>query len=129
MLFFLNELQISFKELIETNIVSGMPLDWRFLHTLTNPILKEKYPTLFEKLQGIDRQTKNQILISLYKLEAFSALFIHGNLDRELGKKIIGNTFSKQIGFLLGIISYFREDSTTIFGQNTIKLYNEWRTE
>lgn len=124
--FFLNELQVSFKEFIETDIVSGIPLDWRLLQTLTSSSLKEKYPTLYQKLNAVDRPKKNQTLITLYKLEAFSSLFIHGNLDRQLAKEIIGYTFSKQVGFLFGVISYFREDEKTIFGLNTIKLYNEW---
>jgi hypothetical protein len=127
--FFLNELQVSFKEFIETDIVSGMPLDWRLLQTLTISSLKEKYPTLFERLNAVERPKKNQILITLYQLEAFSALFVHGNLDKQLAKDIIGYTYSKQVGFLLGVLSYFREDSKTIFGQNTIKLYNEWKTD
>lgn len=127
--FFLNELQVSFKEFIETEITSGMPLDWQLLKTLTSSSLKEHYPTLYEKLNAIDRPKKNQTLITLYKLEAFSSLFVHGNLDRQLAKEIIGHTYSKQIGFLLGVISYFREDEQTIFGQNTIKLYKEWKTD
>jgi len=127
--FFLNELQVSFKEFMETDIVSGMPLDWRLLQSLTSSSLKDKYPTLFERLNAVDRLKKNQTLITLYKLEAFSSLFIHGNLDRQLAKEIIGHTFSKQVGFLLGVISYFREDDKTIFGLNTIKLYNEWKTD
>jgi hypothetical protein len=127
--FFLKELQVSFKDIFETDIVIGMPLDWRLLQALTYASLKENYPILFERMQAIERPKKNQILITLYKLEAFSSLFIHGNLDKQLGKDIIGYTYSKQIGFLLGIISYFREDTMNVFGQNTIKLYNEWRTE
>ncbi|MFD2921627.1 hypothetical protein ACFS6H_18050 [Terrimonas rubra] len=127
--FFLNDLQISFKELIETEVVSGMPLDWSLLKTLTNSSLKEKCPQLHEKMNAIERPKKNQILITLYKLEAFSSLFIHGNLDKKLGQDIIGYTYSKQVGFLLGLISYFREDTTTAFGLNTIKLFYEWRTD
>jgi hypothetical protein len=125
--FFLNELQISFKELIDTNVLNGMPLDWGHLKFLTNSELNANYPKLHAKMNAIDRPTKNQVLITLYKLEAFSSLFNHGNLDKELAKEIIGYTYSKQIGFLLGIISYFREDIKTIFGQNIIKLFKEWR--
>jgi hypothetical protein len=72
--FFLNDLQISFKELIETEVVSGMPLDWWHLKTLTNSSLKEKYPKLHEKMNAIERPKKNQILITLYKLEAISLI-------------------------------------------------------
>jgi hypothetical protein len=126
--FFLNELQVSFKEFIETDIVSGMPIDWRLLQSLTSSSLKDKYPILYDKLNDVDRPKKNQTLITLYKLEAFSSLFIHGNLDRQLAKEIIGHTFTKQVGYSLGVISYFRDNEKTIFGLNTIKLYNEWKT-
>jgi hypothetical protein len=127
--FFLNEMQVSFKDLIETEIVNGMPLDWRLLQTLTSSSLEKNYPTLYERMKAIERPRKNQILITLYQLEAFSSLFIHGNLDKQLAGDIIGYTYSKQIGFLLGILSFFREDATTVFGQNTIKLYHEWLTD
>jgi hypothetical protein len=128
--FFLNELQVSFKEFIETDILNGiMSQDLPLLEPLTSSSLNDKYPNLFEKLNTVDRSKKNQALITLYKLEAFSSLFIHGNLDRQLAKEIIGHTFSKQVGFLLGVISYFRKDEKAIFGMNTIKLYNEWKTD
>jgi len=127
--FYLQELQIAFKELIETNIMSGMTLEWHHLSTLISPILKEKYPSSYEKFEKIERATKNQVLITLYKLEAFSSLFIHGNLDKQLANDIIGNTFTKQVGFLLGLISYFRQDTNDKFGRNIIALYNEWKTK
>jgi hypothetical protein len=127
--FYLQELQIAFKELIETNILSGLPLDWTGLNKLTNETLKEKYSTLFDRINKIERNSKNQILITLYQLEAFSSLFIHGNLDKRLAKQLIGDTYIKQIGFLLGLISYFREDKNSVFGRNIIELYFEWNRD
>jgi hypothetical protein len=127
--FYHRDLQISFKEFIETNIVNGMPLDWSELKTLTNDSLRENYPTLYDRISNIESEKKGKILITFYQLEAFCLLFTHGNLDKKLGKEIIGDTFLKQIGFLLGTLSYFREDTNTVFGRNTIKLYNEWKAE
>lgn len=128
--FFLNELQVSFKELIEEKITSGMPLKWDALQTLTKTSLEEKYPKRLEQMQELERPKKNQLLITLYRLEAFSALFIHGNdLDKQLAKDIIGHTFAMQVGFLLGFISFFREDTDSLFGQNTIELYYEWKAD
>lgn len=124
--FYLRDLQVSFKEFIETNVVSGMPLDWSRLKTLTSDSLKEHYPNLYDRINNIEREKKNKILITLYQLEAFSSLFIHGNLDKKLGQEIIGKTFLKQVGFLFGVLSYFREDTDTVFGLNTIRLYDEW---
>ena len=126
--FYLSELQVSIKDLFETGIVSGMPVKWELL-SLTTASLEKQYPATYEIISKLERPKKNIILITLYQLEAFSSLFIYGNLDKQLGKDIIGYTYSEQAGFLLGFISYFRESTTTVFGQNTIKLYNEWRTD
>lgn len=128
-IFFFTDLQTSFKELIETDGMNKMPNDWKLLETLIKSSFQQKYPEFYQKMDKINETTKNKILITLYKLEAFSTLIIYGNIDKELGKNIIGSTYIKQISFLLGLISYFREDTESIFGQNTIKLYNEWKTD
>jgi len=127
--FYLRDLQASYREFIETNVVSGMPLEWSRLKTVTSDSLKEHYPALFDRINNIEREKKNKILMTLYQLEAFSSLFIHGNLDKKLGQEIIGNTFTKQVGFLLGVLSYFREDTNAVFGRNIIMLYNEWKAD
>jgi hypothetical protein len=126
--FFLTELQVSFKDFMEAGVVSIMPVDWD-LKTLTRSSVKEDYLKFCADMDKIERPKKNQVLITLYKLEAFSAILIKGNSDKELAKEIIGFTFSKQIGFLLGVIAYFREDNDSIFGSNTIELYKQWKTE
>lgn len=126
--FYLNDLQVSFKELIESGITTGMHLNWEYLKPITFSSLKEKYIGSYNKFAKFDREKKNQALLTLYKLEAFSALFVYGSLDKQLAKEIIGHTYAKQVGFLLGIIAYFREDNNSIFASNIIKLYNEWKT-
>jgi len=127
--FYLQDLQITYKELIETEVLSGLPLDWTGLKQITSNSLKEKYPRLYERVNNIERQHKNQILITLYKLEAFSSLFIHGNLDKQLAKQLIGDTYLKQVGFLVGLIAYFREDTETVFAKNILDLYFEWNRD
>lgn len=125
--YYLHDIQVVYKDLIETGIVSGMPLDWKHLKIFTSSSFKEKYPTLFAKINDMDRPTKNKMLITLYQLEAFSSFILHGSGDRLMAKNIIGDTYVKQIGFLLGPISYFREDIDAVFARNTIKLYFEWK--
>lgn len=127
--FYLEEMQIAYKELIETHIMSGMPIDWKFLKILTNESLKEKYINAHTKFDQVERSTKNEVLIVLYKLESFSSLFIHGNLDNNFAQEIIGYTYLKQVGFLLGLIAYFREDSNSKFGKNIITLFNKWKVD
>lgn len=125
---FLNELQVSFKELIELDVLDGSPINWHLQSPISSS-LKAQYSLLSEKFDNMARPHKNQILITLYKFEAFSSLFVHGNLDRDLAKEIIGHTFSRQVSILIGIISYFRKTNESVFGLNTIKLYNEWKIE
>lgn len=126
---YLEEIQIAYKELIETNVLSGMALDWHLLVKPNSDSLKKHYPTAYEKFQQIDRSVKNQVLITLYKLEAFSILVIYGNLDKKLALEIFGYTFIKQTGFLIGLISYFRQENEHEFGQRTLRLYSEWKNE
>ena len=120
------EIQKEYKDIMEAETIRGLPLNWTALRSITNESLREKYPNLSKQLDGIDRTVRNNILLTLYKYEAFSAIFLHGNLDKELAKNIIGETFLRQVSLLLGIIAYFREDDKSIFGINTIKLYNDW---
>jgi hypothetical protein len=126
---YFGEIQKEYKEIMEAEKINGMPLNWQNLDSITNKSLREKYSNLSQQIDEIDRKIKNNILLTLYKYEAFSAIFLHGNLDKELAKNIIGETFSRQVGLLIGIIAYFREDEKSIFGINTIKLYNDWKKE
>ncbi len=126
---YFGEIQKEYKEIMEAKTINGLPLNWTNLKSITNKSLREKYGNLAEQIDVMERTTKNNILLTLYKYEAFSALFLHGNLDKELAKTIIGETFSRQVGLLLGIIAYFREDDESVFAKNIIKIYNEWKNE
>ncbi|HBS88484.1 MAG TPA: hypothetical protein DEA97_18135 [Bacteroidales bacterium] len=124
--FYLNEMQVSFKDLIESNIFQSLSLNWVLLKEYDNPSLESSYPDFYKMMGKIERNSKNQVLIILYRLEAFSALFVHENLNMKIGYEIIGSTYSKQVGLLIGVISYFRETNNAEFCQNTIILYKEW---
>jgi hypothetical protein len=125
--FFMTEFQILYKELFEKKIFDEMPIVWSNLDTFTSSSLEHRYPTLYQKINNFERPKKNEVLITLYKLEGFSTTFLHAKIDKSLGKDIIGFTYSNQIGLLMGLISFFRTDSEDIFGHNTIKLYKEWK--
>jgi len=126
--FYLQEMQIAYKETMESKIINdSMPIVWSSLKLFTNENLKKDYPSEHEKFENIDRKTKNQVLIILYKFEAFSSLFIYGNFDKKLAQEIIGKTYTNQVCSLLGLISYFRKENIDRFGLNTIALYNEWK--
>lgn len=123
---YFTDIQISFKELIQNEHYSGIPLIWSKLTEVNRKSLKTDYKSSHDKIQNAEKQLKSQSLLTLYKLEAFSAAFLHGNTDLELGRKIIGETFCKQVGFLLGLIAYYRpEGSEELFG-NTLNLKEKW---
>ena len=127
--FYFQEFQIAYKELMESNISQGMPIEWKLLTSYTSNEVNEKYTSQYDKFNAIDRPIKNQAILTLNKLEAFASFFICGKFNKDLANSIIGKIYSKQVGSLLGIISYFRHDDGLEFGQNTIKLYNEWNKE
>jgi hypothetical protein len=125
--YYLQDIQEAFKEYMETDKISSLPLHNIELKSYTNEMLRQSYGHLAGLIDKLDIPTKNNTIITLNKFEAFSALFIHGNLDKKLGRQLIGEAFTSQIGYLLGLISYFREDDDKIFCTNAIKLYHEWK--
>lgn len=125
--YFLSEFQLLLRKITEQYLIGGTPIYWSSLAVLTNASVKKSYPNFHKRMDEVDRVSKNEIIITLHKLEAFSTLFIYGNLDKELAQQIIGYTYVAQVEFLLGFISYFRENTETVFGQNIIKLFNEWK--
>ncbi len=124
--YFLNDIQLSFKELIGTNDFNGMPVKWDKLETVTNESLTKYYPAVLDKINKLNQKDKSDALIVLYKLEAFSSLFNHGFLDIELAKEIIGRTFYMQVGFLFGVIAYYRPENNLTFMKNTLELHKKW---
>lgn len=124
--YFLNDIQLSFKELIGTNDFSGMPVTWDKLETVTSESLSKYYPAVKKQIDTMNQKHKSDALIVLYKLEAFSSLFNHGFVDIVLAKEIIGKTFYMQVGFLLGVIAYYRPEKNLTFMKNTLELHKKW---
>lgn len=65
-------------------------------------------------------------VLYLNKLESFSACFLHGGLDLEFGKNLIGKHYVAQTKGLLAIIAYYRNENSRYFAQNSIELYKLW---
>lgn len=42
-----------------------------------------------------------------------------GNTDLKLGKKIVGNIYTKQVGYLMGLIAFYRTDNNEKLKQNS----------
>lgn len=124
--YYLTEIQASFKELIQHEKYSGIPVEWSKLTVINRTSLEQIYKTSHDKIQKAEKELKSHSLLTLYKLEAFSAAFLHGNTEMELGKEMIGVVFCKQVGFLLGIIAYYRTEGNETLFENTLNLRNHW---
>jgi len=67
-----------------------------------------------------------EVLIVLYKFEAYAAQFNFGNLDSNLGKEIVGKIYTSQIELLIPLIAIYRKDDSSHFAKNIITLFNKW---
>ena len=125
--YYLTEIQVQFKTLVQNDNYSGIPVEWSRLEKISRNSLEINYNSTFKKLQIAEVNLKGESLITLYKLEAFSTVFLKGELDLDLGKKVIGEVYTKQISYLFGLIAFYRlEDNDRIF-ENIIELYEKWK--
>jgi len=125
--YYLTEIQIQFKTLVQNDNYSGIPVIWSKLAQISRNSLEINYNTTFKKLQQAEVNLKGESLITLYKLEAFSTIFLKGELDLDLGKKVIGEIYTKQIGYLLGLIAFYRPEENDRIFENVIELYERWK--
>jgi hypothetical protein len=127
---YFQDIQPLYNNFVEKYLQIDTPTIWDSLDKkYTRSMLKENYEGQFSILKDMEIPIQNHILLVLYKIEAFSSLFNHGNLDKQLAHRIIGRMFVIQIGSILGLISYFRGANNSIFGQNTIALYEYFEAE
>lgn len=125
--YFLTTIQESFKRFIDHSQYGGHKIEWTGIRKkLTRKDLMEVYPHEHESFRKIESDYKNEVLITLYMLDAFAARFIHGDLNIELAKKIIGDVYLKQVGLLMGMIAYFRTEGDENFFKSIIDLYDRW---
>jgi hypothetical protein len=124
---FFNEMQVSFKDLISKKGFHGINLIWDKLDEISKESLEKYYKDQYELFRNLDKETRNQSLIVLYQLDAYAAYFLHGNLDINLGKRLIGYVYCQQVGFLKGLIAYNKpkEKQDKIF-VNIVELLKIW---
>jgi hypothetical protein len=124
--FYLTDIQTQFKELIQNEHYIGIPVKWTGLTEITRETLQKKYKASYEKFLASEKEMKSESLLTLYKLEAFSATFLQGNTDLELGKRILGKTFTKQVGFLIGLIAFYQTEGNEDLFANILELKRKW---
>lgn len=112
-------------------------------NAMTDRFLAEKVPSRYEgpigdfsltslpkgwlKTAGIQRFKLNPC-DELNSLESVAAMFTSGVADSEIGFRIIGRSFCKQVQYRYDVISMFRpgEDPDHDSYQNIVDLYNVW---
>lgn len=126
--YYFTDIQACFKELTELGAFDRMPIKWDFLKSVDSESLKEHGSYYKIALTNIDEHRK-EILLCLYKLEAFSAMFVRGNLDLNLGKEIIGYTYYAQTELCLGLIALFRTGDQSPFCKDVLELRTKWKSQ
>jgi len=124
--FYLTDIQKQYKDLSQSEHYSGLPIIWSGLEVITRDSLQKNYKVSYNKFLKSEKELKNESLLTLYKLEAFATIFLKGNRDLELGKKVIGNTYSGQVGSLLGLIAFYHSKGNESLFSNTVKLKKMW---
>lgn len=125
--YYLTEIQIQFKTLVQNDNYSEISFEWSSLDKISRNSLEINYNSTFKKLQRAEVNLNGESLLTLYKLEAFSTVFLKGELDLDLGKKVIGKVYTKQVSSLFGLIAFYRlEDNDSIF-ENIIELHKKWK--
>lgn len=127
--YYFTELQLSFRELSEKGVLDNLPVFCSFKGKVYRRALLDYSPSLDKIVQANVSKCSKDILVVLYKYEAYSTLFIHGNFDLTLGKEIVGHVFCRQVELMLPIIAVYREDDNTIFAKNILKLFEVWDSE
>lgn len=122
--YYLTEIQESFERLTVTGSFDGSPINYPF-EKVTNEALANS-ENLLKKIEMNVKKSKKEILFTLNKYEAFAALFNHGNLDLNLGKKIIGTSYIGQTELLLPLIAFFRPNDASPFFNNILHLRKIW---
>ena len=125
--YYLTEIQIQLKTLVQNENYSGMPVLWSKLDEISRKSLEINYNQTFKKLQKAEVNLKGESLITLYKLKAFSTIFLKGEVDLNLGQKIIGRNNTKQVSYLFGLIAFYRPDGNEKLFVNIIELYEKWK--
>jgi hypothetical protein len=125
--YYFNDIQLQLKEFIKNRVCSGMIIEWPGLKEVNREGLKKAYPHFYEKFAKMDKDEFHQSVILLYKIDAFASMFNHGITDIDVGKKIIGHVYCRQIDFLMGLIAYLNTQNDLF--QNTLQLYYTWNSE
>lgn len=124
--FYLTDIQKQFRDLIQNKNYSGIPVMWSGLENITRESLQKKYSVSYDKFLKSEKEMKSESLLTLYKIEAFATIFLKGDRDLELGKKIIGNTYSKQVGYLIGLMAFYQTEGNETLFANTLALKKYW---
>lgn len=81
----------------------------------------------FELVNTALQESTADILLSLRQFEAFAAIMLHGNTDRDLAKKIIGEDYCIWAYKLSGFIAFYRKGDSMKYCENILALRDRWK--
>lgn len=121
--YYFTEMQISFKGLATDTALGFLPRNLE-LEEINHSYLKEIHGYYDNIVKGLNPD----LLLVLGKLEAFSAIILHGNINVQLARKIIGVNYCVWVNNLTGYIAFYRKGDDMSFCENTLSLWRLWKT-
>jgi hypothetical protein len=129
--FYLTQLQKDFKDLSTTN--QSIPNGFNFtinkeylFQDFTYEGLKEFSSVQLNSIRKALIENPSELLLTLGKLEAFSANVLHGNIDVDLLRKIIGEDYCEWVYKLSGYIAFYRNNQNPRYSEHILSLYTQW---
>jgi hypothetical protein len=126
--YYLTEMQTTIKELTEKGALNGM-FSFYSINDVNNLESLKNNTILYKLVTDNVAIHHKDIVMTLNRFEAFSAMFIHGNLDAFLGRKIVGKIYCAQVGLICPFIALYRSNDHPNFSENTISLVRQWEKQ
>lgn len=79
-----------------------------------------------DEINDLDKKEKLGIYKKLNELDIIATALLHGQVDKEISKDMIGRLFCEAVEVYYDVICYSRKDSTQHF-KMTVQLYTDWR--
>jgi hypothetical protein len=131
--YFLNEIQHSIRKLyreLDGNL-DIQEVEWK-INDFTEEDLHMQNEGWNEDFDQIEQELRDNVILTLSKLETFSIYFIHGNAHIDLGFEAIGKDYCKQVEYLYPLVSIWRSRSRQEkdnFYNGIVELYGTWKEE
>ncbi|MGF9741437.1 hypothetical protein ABEX38_29145 [Priestia megaterium] len=79
-----------------------------------------------DEIHDLDKKEKTDIYKKLNELDIIATALLHGQVDKEISKDMIGTLFCEAVEVYYDVICYLRKDSPQHL-KMTVQLYTDWR--